>query len=141
MLFFYSNYCSTDYLMYFDQFFEFYKDFSLFPDIVNLIQLKGIFSTLAEIFANEMAKQANLIQDVEVSQERSMYSNDMEQKRITGKNEKINYNLFMNSLAMTAMFFKFNNQIKDMEKLVYLIERMNQSKGMHKIQKKTGKTL
>jgi hypothetical protein len=38
----------------FEQFFEFYKDFSIFPDIINLIQLKDIFFTLSELLVKEL---------------------------------------------------------------------------------------
>jgi hypothetical protein len=51
----YESYCDSAYKMSFDQFFEFYKDFSLFPDIINLVQLKNIFFTLSE-FLNEKCK-------------------------------------------------------------------------------------
>jgi hypothetical protein len=49
----YSNYNK---FMTFDQFFDFYKNFSLFPDIINLIQLKNLFFTLAEVLNIEAAQ-------------------------------------------------------------------------------------
>lgn len=39
--------------------FEFYKDFSIFPDIITLIQIKTIFNSLSEYFANETINETN----------------------------------------------------------------------------------
>jgi len=45
--------------MSFEQMFDFYKDFSIFPDIITLIQIKTIFNSLSEYFNNEANKEAN----------------------------------------------------------------------------------
>ena len=44
----YQNYCDSDGLINFENMFEFYKNFDIFPSIVNLIELKSIFFTLSE---------------------------------------------------------------------------------------------
>jgi hypothetical protein len=51
---YYSCYMENHGFLSFEQFFEFYKDFSIFPDIINLIQLKNIFFTLSEILVKEL---------------------------------------------------------------------------------------
>jgi len=43
--------------MSFEQLFDFYKDFAIFPDIITLIQIKTIFNSLSEYFNNEMNKE------------------------------------------------------------------------------------
>lgn len=47
----------------------------------------------------------------------------------------------MDSLALTASFFKFDSEFSDLDKILYLVERMNQSKGVLKSQKRSGVTL
>ena len=42
--------------MSFEQLLDFYKDFSIFPDIVTLIQIKTIFNTLSETLENDTNK-------------------------------------------------------------------------------------
>ena len=45
---------NTNGLICFEQFFEFYKDFSIFPDIVNMNQIKNIFFMLSETLIKEL---------------------------------------------------------------------------------------
>lgn len=56
------------------------------------------------------------------------------------KNEFINFPLFLESLAFSAMFFRFEGEFSDVDKLLYMIERMNHSNGVNKSQMKSGKT-
>ena len=44
----FQNYCDNGGFMTFEHLFDFYKDFHIFPEIVNLIQLKNIFFVLSE---------------------------------------------------------------------------------------------
>ena len=132
MLSFYTGYSNPQLLMTFEQFFDFYKDFSIFPDIINLIQIKKIFSTLSEVYSHreihEVAESGSfiLIDNLNVKQVNHDY---------------INFNLFLQSLVIAAMYFKFNENFKDIDKCIYLVERMNQSKGLQKSQLKSCKTL
>lgn len=130
---FYTHYSNSRSLMSFDQFFDFYKDFSLFPDIVNLITLKKIFFTLAEVLGN--------LENDETSMSKSFISFEKDNLN-TGKANYnfINFNLFLQSLAISAMFFKFNENFRDIDKCIYLVERINQSKGLQKCQMKNSKT-
>ncbi len=135
---FYEIYSDNHLLMTFDQFFDFYKDFSLFPDVVNLIHVKNIFSALSEIFGsqNTFAKHSD------ESDLRSLNS-DINHLSVNKTKQKvcINFPLFMESLAMTAMHFKFDQSFRDIDKLLYLVERMNQSKGFNNVMLRSGKTL
>lgn len=53
----------------------------------------------------------------------------------------INYDLFLDSLTITANIFKTNEDYTEIEKILYLVERMNQSSGINKSQKRKGNTL
>jgi len=56
------------------------------------------------------------------------------------KNDYINFPLFLQSLAFSAMFFSFEDTFSNVDKLLYMIERMNHSTGVDKSQIKSGKT-
>ena len=49
-------------------------------------------------------------------------------------------NIFLESIAFSAMFFRFEESFNNIDKLLYMIERMNHSKGIDKAQNKSGKT-
>lgn len=53
----YQNYCDNAGYMSFELLFDFYKDFDIFPEIVNLIQLKNIFFVLSESLVNDMKEE------------------------------------------------------------------------------------
>ena len=53
----------------------------------------------------------------------------------------INYDLFLDSLTITANTLQTKEHYSDLEKVLYLIERMNQSGGINKSQKRNGNTL
>jgi hypothetical protein len=57
MLPMFQNYCDNSGYMSFEQMFTFYKDFNIFPEIINLIQLKNIFFVLSESLANDAKQQ------------------------------------------------------------------------------------
>jgi len=57
----YKFYSNKHNLMSFDQMFNCFKDFSLFPDLINLVQLRSIFHSLSEIYSNEICGKNLLI--------------------------------------------------------------------------------
>lgn len=59
----FQNYCCSQ-LMNFEQYFDFYKDFSIFPDIINLSLLKLIFYSLAEIMHSESIKNKSKLIEI-----------------------------------------------------------------------------
>ncbi len=140
-MFFFENYTKSN-TMTFDEFHEFYTDFSLFPDIVNFLQLRKIFCYLSEEYSskleaeNEIDNNLSDLKAMSISNE-NFDINNKQIKRI----ETIDLSLFIDSLAISAMHLKFNIILKDLDKFLYLMERMNQSKGLKKLHHKRGKTL
>ena len=57
------------------------------------------------------------------------------------KNEFINYNIFLESLCISAMYLKFSDHLENIDKLLYFIERMNESPGIQKALYRKGNTL
>jgi hypothetical protein len=134
MLNFYLNYSNQQQLMTFEHFFDFYKDFSLFPDIINLIQIKKLFSTLAEVYANAEIE--------DLSQSKSFVSIDKDALNVgKASNNIINFNLFLQSLVLASMSLKLGDNFKEIDKCIYLLERINQSKGIQKCQMRNSTNL
>lgn len=117
---YYWHYCDNDGNITFNNLFTFYKNFSIFPDLINLIQLKCIFSYLAD--------QRNLSQN-------NYEIFDLDEKNL------ITFTDFMYSLALTSMLYDFDDgKYTKIDKLFYVVEKMNQSKGIILCQKKCGRT-
>lgn len=118
----FSNYADLKELIDFEGVYKFYKDFEIFPNLLNLIQLKTIFSSLHEI----------LVEDLDV-------------EYILGKeikdNNKINFNSFMDTLLLTSIHIKKEEDLSPIERILYLIQRMSRSKGVNKSHLKSGKFL
>ena len=126
----YEMYCDiTTGNICFKKYLQFYKDYSLFPDLINMVKLKNIFFTLKEsmLIANSCTNTINHnnnkneyckgVTDVNVIED--VYSND----------DGITFSLFVESLAITGMMFNYNDILNDMDKMLYLVERINQSKA------------
>ena len=113
---YYLQFCNEKDMMSFNNLHNFYKSFGLFPDIINLIQLKNIFSYLVD------TNKINL--------------ND----KLKSNKPCISFQDFVYSLALTALLYDFDESYSDIDKLLYLVERMNQSSGIQKCQMKSGKT-
>ncbi len=134
MLNFYLNYSNQKHLMTFEHFFDFYKDFSLFPDIINLIQIKKLFSTLAEVYSNSEMN--------DLSHSNSYVSIDKDNLNVgRASNNIINFNLFLQSLVLASMSLKLGDNFKEIDKCIYLLERINQSKGIQKCQMRNSTNL
>lgn len=172
----YQNYCKNNGNIDFESYFEFYKDFDIFPEIIGLVQLKNVFFVLSESFSNEQvenskkAKSKSIDHNSEdmVNKENKLNTNNLSNikekikeknlklnydennvslsphksnKICIFKNEYINYPLFLQSLAFSALFFKYDDlSTSNVDKLLYLIERMSNSKGIKKANDKSGKT-
>lgn len=126
----YSIYCDKNNNMRFCNFFEFYKNYCLFPDLVSLVQLKNIFFTLSETNNGLISKGTD----------NYTISGTINTQRSTGRegsnqnNDTISFSLFVESLAITSMFFDFKDYMTDMDKILYLAERINQSKPGNSIE-------
>ena len=104
----------------FNKFLSFYTDFSIFPDFINLLQMKTLFGFLCQKTKLEENKNSNSIKD------------------LNNKNEYVNYNLFSISFAIIAMINNINDNF--IYNLVGLIEKMNFSLGIKKSILKSGRT-
>ena len=102
----YNLFSEPNQLMNFNGFHEFYKSFSLFPDIINLVKLKNLFFTLSELFDKfffqEISEKSKQLTDIRVLQNPKNY---------------INYSLFLDSLALTANISTFQENYSESEKV------------------------
>jgi hypothetical protein len=99
-------------LMNFNGFHEFYKSFSLFPDLISLVKLKNIFFTLSDLFDQYFNHE---------SPEKSKQLNDM--KILQNPKNYINYSLFLDSLALTANIVTFQENFTEIEKVLMILPR------------------
>jgi hypothetical protein len=130
----YVNYSEEGH-MSFDGFYKFYKDFGIFPKVITLIQMKNIFFSLSEILAlhfNE-CKHKN-------SKDKSTCNCNSRLDTYLKKKDVINFDLFLDSLAIVSTFIKYVEHLEDHEKILYLMEKMNRSGGINISNKKTGCT-
>ena len=97
--------------MKFYQFFDFYKYFDIFPELLSLSQMKAIFFTLCE------------------SSSVSLESNN---KSYIKKTEQIDFILFLESLGISSMFFNFKDIISDIDRLLYICYFIWKSDGIKK---------
>ena len=111
------------YNLYFNGFINFYKDFEIFPDLINLVQLKNIFLFLVNLKKNSKIDSSLSIEDL-----------NLENKNF------LTYSEFIYSLSLTALLFDYDENFSSIDKLLYLVERMNQSNGVKKCQKEIART-
>ena len=97
--------------MKFYQLFDFYKNFSLFPELISLSQMKTIFFTLCE--------SSSTLCD----------SNCKSSQR---KIEQIDFSLFLESLGIASMFFNFKDIVSDIDRLLYICYFIWKSDGIKK---------
>ena len=98
----YQQYSDFDNYMKFPNFLDFYTHFNLFPDLISLSQMKTIFIALNELFNN------------------NYNTNNSEIKNTQIQTEKLDFNMFLAALAITAMFFNYKNIVTDIDRLLYL---------------------
>ena len=105
----YTIYSDLNGNMKFYQFFDFYKNFGIFPELISLTQLKTIFFSLCES---------------------SSSNSDNNSKNNQKKNEQIDISLFLESLGISSMFFNFKDIISDIDRLLYLCYFIWKSDGI-----------
>lgn len=123
----YTNYADNNELIDYTGVYNFYKDFEIFPDIINLIHLKTIYSSLHEILAEQILNEENEI-DIRLIKE-------------IKDNNKINFNSFMDTLLLISIHIRAEEEITSIERILYLVQRMANSKGVSKSCLKSGKFL
>ena len=98
------QYSDASMKMKFSHFLEFYTQFNLFPELITLNQMKIIFFTLNE------AKTGN-----------NNISIISESKNTQIQTERLDYNKFLEALAITAMIFNYKNIVNDIDRMIYLL--------------------
>ncbi|KAL4460259.1 hypothetical protein ABPG74_000010 [Tetrahymena malaccensis] len=124
MMVYFKYYSQNKNTIDFDKFVKFCKDFGIFPDIIPKSRLLKIFNTLAQIYNTTEMAQAQL-------------------QNSCNYNEKpmIDQHLFIEAIALCAFEVPYSDpQPNEIEKICYLVERMNQSGGQIFIQKQIGHT-
>jgi len=117
---------------------RFYKDFEIFPDIVNLIQTKNIFDIIADSLLKE---KIHSVYHTPTKGLGNITSTNNLFHPSDNKLPNINFGLFLESLAL-ASFHSFVNVEKGaLEKIIYLIEKISNSSGIKKSQLISGETL
>ena len=124
----YANYADNYELIGYVGVHNFFKDFDVFPDLINLIQLKTIFSSLHGILAEQILSEENNEIDIKFIKEIKDHG-------------KINFNSFMDTLLLTSIHIRKEEEISSIERILYLIQRMANSKGVSISCLKSGKFL
>ena len=113
----YQQYADVNNKMSFSHFLRFFTNFELFPELISLNQMKIIFFTL-----NESSRNFNL------NTTNNNLSFNTEYKNTQIKAERLEYNTFLEALAITAMIFNYKNIISDIDRLIYLCFQIHNAK-------------
>ena len=124
----YLNYCDKFELIEFELFNQFFRDFNIFPNIVNLMQIKSIFFSLQELIANQL----------NISKDNSLAP--IYRKEIIN-NLKINFDFFMDGILLSSIHIKEIEDSSEIERIIKIIEKMSVSPGIAKSQMRSGLTL
>lgn len=129
----YYNTYAVEGLLTFDTYFKMYRDFGLFPEMSNLIQIKNIFFTLAE--QKEIEEYHNsFIKLCQLSTKENVQFKPVNEKNI-------NFELFMFSLGIVGLSLDTTIKLSDIEKVTLLFEKIGSSTKKDKTQEETGITL
>ena len=108
---FYIEFADNNKEMKFYQFYEFYMNLKLFPEMISLSQMKNIFYILCDcnINRNKFLEKNKIIPD------------------------KIDFNFFLKSLGISSMLFNFKNIISDIDRLLYIYYFILESRNFRSI--------
>lgn len=124
----YFNYCDKYKLMDFEQFNQFFRDFDIFPNVLNLLQLKNIYFSVHDIIKDKTKNSKDqIITPV--------------QRREVLKNFKINIYHFLDAICLCSMHIKGMDESNDYDRIISIVDKMANSNGIEKSQKRSGKTL
>lgn len=123
----YKKYVNNDKFLLIDysEFSKFFSDFEIFPNYLNIIQLKTIYYTMNELFLEEINENEN--------DKNIFYRKNYENIK---KNLLINFEYFLDALCLTSTFIKINDD-NIVENFIYMISKMGSSKAMKKIEGKS----
>ena len=113
----YQQYADINNKMNFSNFLGFFTNFELFPELISLNQIKIIFFTL-----NESSRASNF------DSINNNLSINTEYKNTQVKAELLDYNKFLEALAITAMIYNYKDIINDIDRLIYLCFRIHNAK-------------
>ena len=105
--------------MKFSHFLEFYTQFDLFPELITLNQLKIIFFALND--TSRINKE-----NMNTTNYNMTYNTEYKNTQI--KVERLDYDKFLESLAITAMIFNYKNIVNDIDRLIYLCNQIYNAK-------------
>ena len=103
----YLQFSDDDEKMKFSNLLDFYTQFEIFPELITLTQLKTIFFTLSESFNNNGNNNVDNSMNSEIQNSKIQI-------------ERIDFSQFLDTLAITAMFFNYKNIVTDLDRLLYL---------------------
>lgn len=122
---FYSNYCDSHELLDYSSLFRFFKDFKIFPEIINLLQFKTIFYSLNDLLLEQINSNSELF-DKYIAKE-------------IKNNCKINFNAFMDSLLLASTYIQSNDNMTNIERMLYLFDKMAQANPLNKSNSRSAK--
>jgi hypothetical protein len=115
-----------------------------------LVQLKNIFFTLADFLKNQIELDSNQLNQrmfktnsrMDIKNIITFDSNGNNKIKAQIKNNvALNFDIFLDSLALASLHSKFHEDCSEIEKIIFLADRMCQSQGVMKSQIKSGHTL
>ena len=122
----YTNYANIEGNLNFNNFFMIYKDFDIFPDFINLIEIKRLFFAMS-VIGNKQRKRNESLEDL-INKD-SINDNYCE---LTGeKNEIVGYDYLLWSLGVASSLIKGKENSNECERLVMLFRKMSKSKGVN----------
>lgn len=111
---YYKYYCNSKNNMVFENFYNFFKNFGIFPDMINLIQLRNLFFFLSHF--------------------------DKKKLSLSSKDDYITFTNLTEAIAICAIISDFEEYYNDIDKIIYVIEKMSNSNGVSKCQQESGRT-
>ena len=126
----YLNYCDQNEFLHYDKFFQVYKDLTLFPNILNINQIKIIFFTLSDLFKEQVILELN-------KQNNKIDRDNLVKYNPFFKENLINFEIFCETLGICSYFIKGyeNYNRKDIYKVLELLRRMSQQNSVENILK------
>ena len=113
----YQEFADSNNKMKFSNFLNFFTKFELFPELITLNKIKIIFFTL-----NESSRVLNL------NKANNNLNSNIEYRNTQIQVERIDYNHFLEALAITAMIFNYKNIVNDIDRLIYLLYQIHNAK-------------
>ena len=113
----YQKYADFNNKMKFSNFLNFFTEFELFPELITLTQIKIIFFSF-----NESSK-IYLSNNIDNNQ-----TTNTEYKNTQIQVERLDYDKFLEALAITAMIYNYKNIVNDVDRLIYLCYQIYNAK-------------